>query len=238
MTTPSQGRHLYYTAPSGIRIPNSAGQLGPMIDVRSAGGYVVAAGSRISDKTYEITSPVPPAPLPEWITVELASKPGPLPEAGSVRCTWPQGTTPYARAALRSEAETVAGPPEGTRNDTLNRAAFNLGQLVAAGQLTASDVTAELSRAAASAGLPDGEIGRTIRNGMTAGTRKPRHPNATLPNAFRCSPRCASRPTALRSVPAWAGLTTTSPVYAGRDGGAVHWIRSTGFEPRRPSSTA
>jgi Bifunctional DNA primase/polymerase, N-terminal len=181
VTTPSGGSHLYFTAP-GARIPNSAGQFGPMIDVRSAGGYVIAPGSRITGKTYEITSPVPPAPLPEWITGELARKPGPLPEAGSVRCTWPQDTTSYARAALRNEAEAVADAPEGTRNDTLNRAAFNLGQLVGAGQLPASDVTAELSRAAAAAGLPESEIRRTIRNGMAAGTRNPRH-QTTPPSA-------------------------------------------------------
>ena len=36
-------------------------------------------------------------------------------------------------AALREETRLVATAQPGTRNDTLNRAAFSLGQLVAAG---------------------------------------------------------------------------------------------------------
>ena len=43
-----------------------------------------------------------------------------------------QGTA-YAMAAARDEARLVAAARPGTRNDTLNRAAFSLGQLTAAG---------------------------------------------------------------------------------------------------------
>ncbi|WP_225845556.1 bifunctional DNA primase/polymerase [Streptomyces sp. HPF1205] len=42
--TPSGGRHLWFTAPGPV--PNSVGRLGPGIDVRGAGGYVVGPGSR------------------------------------------------------------------------------------------------------------------------------------------------------------------------------------------------
>lgn len=42
--TPS-GYHLYFQAPEE-RIPNSAGKLAPLVDVRGNGGYVVAPGSR------------------------------------------------------------------------------------------------------------------------------------------------------------------------------------------------
>jgi hypothetical protein len=38
-------------------------------------------------------------------------------------------------AALREQARLVASDRPGTRNDTLNRAAFSLGQVVAAGRL-------------------------------------------------------------------------------------------------------
>lgn len=180
VTTPSQGRHLYFTAPNGIRIPNSASQLGPMIDIRAAGGYVIAPGSQITGIAYAIASAIPPVPLPAWLTRELARRPAAHSEISRTWCPEPRDGA-YARAALVSETETVASAPEGTRNVTLNRAAFNLGQLVGAGQLTASHVTAELARAAAAAGLPEPEIRRTIRNGMTAGTRSLRHPNAAPP---------------------------------------------------------
>ena len=37
--------HLYFQAPHGAAIRNSAGKLAPGVDVRAAGGYVIAAGS-------------------------------------------------------------------------------------------------------------------------------------------------------------------------------------------------
>jgi hypothetical protein len=43
----------------------------------------------------------------------------------------------YAEKALRNECDLVAFATEGTRNDTLNRAAFNLTRFTMAGILTA-----------------------------------------------------------------------------------------------------
>jgi hypothetical protein len=40
------GRHLYFQAPSHLRIGNSAGKLGKGIDVRGDGGYVVMPPSQ------------------------------------------------------------------------------------------------------------------------------------------------------------------------------------------------
>jgi hypothetical protein len=91
-----------------------------------------------------------------------------------------RGPAGYARAALDCEIRRVASAPAGRRNDTLNRAAFNLGQLSAAGLLRGSVICAALTGAARRAGLdhdpgcgPRG-IDRTIRSGLTAGARKPR----------------------------------------------------------------
>ena len=44
VATANGGWHLYFTAPEGSGIRNSASLLGPQVDVRAAGGYVVAAG--------------------------------------------------------------------------------------------------------------------------------------------------------------------------------------------------
>ena len=49
--TPSGGCHLYYAAPDG-RIRNSAGRLGPLIDVRASGGYVIGKDSRVGGRAY------------------------------------------------------------------------------------------------------------------------------------------------------------------------------------------
>jgi hypothetical protein len=88
-------------------------------------------------------------------------------------------------AALRQEARRVATAAEGTRNDTLNRAAFSLGQLAAAGLLPDSGVITALAEAARQSGLPGREALRTIRSGMTAGAR---HPRAPRPATTRSPP--------------------------------------------------
>ena len=182
--TPSGGTHLYFTAPA-TPVRNSAGRLGPLIDVRADGGYVVGDGSRIGGRAYAARGGVLPLalPLPGWIARLLTEDPA-LPGTG-----WGAGVAggerplpaldraqgrAYALAAFREETRRVAQARVGTRNDTLNRAAFSLGQLVAAGLIPPLPVMTGLADAAARAGLPADEARRTIRSGMAAGARKPR----------------------------------------------------------------
>jgi hypothetical protein len=177
------GRHLYFAAPPGLRLGNTAGRLGWCIDTRASGGYVVAPGSIVAGHTYAVIDPAGPVPLPRWLAAQLAEPitPRPASQPGLPAPAWaaadPAG---YARAALDCEIRRVASAPAGRRNDTLNRAAFNLGQLSAAGLLRGSVICAALTGAARRAGLdhdpgcgPRG-IDRTIRSGLTAGARKPR----------------------------------------------------------------
>jgi hypothetical protein len=170
--TPSGGCHLYYAARDG-QVRNSTGRLGPLIDVRADGGYVIGAGSRTGGRGYVARDERPPAPLPSWITGLLRNEPD-----RSVNCKNPvpdgaQGTA-CAMAALREETRLVATAQPGTRNDALNRAAFSLGQLVAAGILPRLAVITALAGAAERAGLPAGEAQRTIRSGLNAGLAHPR----------------------------------------------------------------
>ena len=60
------------------------------------------------------------------------------------------------------------------RNATLNRAAFNLGQLVAAGLLDANQVREVLLAAALEAGNPEAKARATIESGIAGGAAKPR----------------------------------------------------------------
>jgi hypothetical protein len=114
------------------------------------------------------------APFPERLLAELERAEG----EKSVRRERPfpalTPASPYADAALRREAELVRTAQPGTRNRTLNRAAFNLGQLVAGGFLERGAVEAELSLAAEDAGLPEREIAGTVRSGLEAGMKNPR----------------------------------------------------------------
>jgi hypothetical protein len=73
----------------------------------------------------------------------------------------------------------------GSRNDTLNRAAFNLGQLTAAGLLDGEHVAAELERVATGIGLGPAETRRTIASGLAAGLQTPRTAPAPPPPVSR-----------------------------------------------------
>jgi hypothetical protein len=78
----------------------------------------------------------------------------------------------YAEAALRDEAKLVANAAEGTRNDTLNTAAFNLGSFVVAGALDRDTVIDTLTWAARTAGLAEIEIRNTIASGFAGSAAK------------------------------------------------------------------
>src|SRR6185312_7363866 len=173
--TPSGGCHLYFSATGDKRVRNSAGAVGPHIDVRADGGYVVGAGSRISGHAYTARGRRGPAPLPAWLAelVRDAYEPPAVPAPRLPAGDRAQGRA-YAMAALRSETELVAAARPGTRNVTLNRAAFSLGQLVAAGLIPPLPVITALIDAARYAGLPEEEAVRTVRSAMEAGARKPR----------------------------------------------------------------
>jgi hypothetical protein len=173
--TPSGGCHLYFSAPAD-RVKNSAGSLGPLIDVRADGGYVIGAGSRIGGRPYAARGELAPAPLPSWLASlirdDYAPPAVPMPRF-PIEGDRGQGRA-YAMAALRAETERVAAARPGTRNDTLNRAAFSLGQLVAAGLLPPIPVITGLISAAMHAGLSEDEASRTVRSGLAGGARKPR----------------------------------------------------------------
>lgn len=89
---------------------------------------------------------------------------GLLPElpAPAARSNMPIDGDRYAGAAFRKEIEAVQTAAIGARNDTLNRAAFNLASFVAAGHLDANKVKDALTTAAQTVGLTDTEIHATL----------------------------------------------------------------------------
>jgi hypothetical protein len=161
VATPSGGYHLYFRAPAGSEIRNSAGLLGPGVDVRACGGYVVGAGSVVGGRAYEVLDGRDPQPLPGWLCRRLA--PGPMPHHRAS----PQGS-PSAR--LHGLADHVSAGEPGDRNGRLYWAACRVGELIAAGQ--ASSVDADILVAAAlNAGLRGGETEarNTVASGLRAG---------------------------------------------------------------------
>jgi hypothetical protein len=176
VATPSGGTHLYFTAPPGTRLRNTAGRLGWLIDTRATGGYVLAPGSLIDGTPYTIINPGRPELLPAWLAGRLTADPAP-PEVigGSLADSMDAPhATGYALAALRGEVDRVLAATEGTRNQTLNAAAFALGQLTGAGILPAKLAYDALMTAARTIGLPPREASRTIGSGLGSGARQPR----------------------------------------------------------------
>ncbi|MFG2002088.1 bifunctional DNA primase/polymerase [Spirillospora sp. NPDC048911] len=184
VATPRGGMHLYYTAPTGSRIGNRAGDrgtgLGWKVDVRGWGGYVLAPPSTNTGRPYRLIHDTAPAPLPPWLTGLLTATPPPSPplECPSSSAEGIGDLSAYARTALQGERQRVADAQPGGRNHALNKAAYNLGRLIGAGLLTTEQATAHLTDAAAThlgaGGLTPAEIATTITSGLTAGIRNPR----------------------------------------------------------------
>lgn len=173
-----RGWHVYLGHPGGT-VQGSASRLAPGIDVRGEGGYVVAPPSvHPSGELYHwARGPETLAPCPAWLAEMLAKPPGPPRERRNGNGSTDTGATvSYADAALEREAEAVAQAPEGTRNQALNIAAFNLGQLVGGEVIDQRTVEDTLAAAAREAGLEDREIRSTIASGLRAGMANPRTP--------------------------------------------------------------
>ena len=178
------GRHLYFRSAGG-RIGNSAGRLGKGIDVRGDGGYVVGAGSvHYSGAIYRYVAgralrEIEVASAPEWL-IDLISAPKSIdavdaePNVPPVPADKLDRARAYADAACGRELDRLQKAPKHQRNDTLNKAAFKLGQLLPYGLFDPVAGTTDLARAAAEIGLDDHEIGPTITSGLNAGSQYPR----------------------------------------------------------------
>ncbi len=210
------GWHLYFRLPPG-GLGSSKDRLAPGVDVQADGRQVVFVGSVHPEtgrvyRWQEGRSPeeVSLADLPAAWLARLGERP----TGGGVRAPRhgkhapPGDPSPrreaWARAALERETEAVSRAVKGTRNDTLNRAAFNLGQLVAGRLLNRNEVEDALLGAAHACGLvaDDGEapVRATIRSGLQAGARDPRTgpPTAGTASADRATRSASSRSDAVR----------------------------------------
>jgi hypothetical protein len=177
--TPSGGTHLYYRAPTDLRLRNSAGILGWLIDTRAGGGYVVAPPTSIDAHAYTVIELRDLAPLPGWLAALLAR--------GNVTARSP-ATPPvvtltgqvarYVAAAIAGETAKVRVALPGSRNHTLFCAAVALGQLVAGGKLDERAARSALTDATAAhitnSAFTPSEAEATISSGLRTGARNPR----------------------------------------------------------------
>ena len=163
--TRSGGLHLLFINPHAVEVRNSASRVAPGVDVRGEGGYVILPPS----PGYAIADDHEPAEMPRWLL--RACMP---PEAAATVQRPQERHEKYVQSAIDGEIATVIRAAEGTRNDTLHKAAVKLGTLVGAGQIARGVAEAELQRAGQMCGLSARECAATIKSGLDFGVTQPR----------------------------------------------------------------
>ncbi|MEU1090634.1 bifunctional DNA primase/polymerase [Streptomyces sp. NPDC005892] len=192
--TPSGGLHVWYRAGDSRQWQCSSGSsprraLAWQVDVRAHGGYIIAPGTTTGAGTYTPVGEVRrPALLPEWLAQEL-ERTGHLPAHVPV----PRPVPPRAQqavlaaggghrgqhtlASLLVPIEACGQVAEGAGfSDILNRAAYTVGGLVAAGRLMHEEgERALLETAIAARPGQERRVEQIIRSGMAAGLKRPLH---------------------------------------------------------------
>ncbi len=75
--TGSLGFHFFFQYPAGVELSNSAGTIGPGVDTRAEGGYVVLPPSlHATGRRYELTNAAQIAPAPEWLLDAFSANAG------------------------------------------------------------------------------------------------------------------------------------------------------------------
>jgi hypothetical protein len=95
--------------------------------------------------------------------------------------------SPFVNTAINNEICNVCNSVNGSRNDTLNKASFALGQLVSPtwAHVDEHEIENLLLEAAQNCGLSENEARSTIKSGLDSGKLKPRErPSDTNPNNF------------------------------------------------------
>lgn len=158
--TPRGGLHLYYHTETPP--PNTASRIGPGIDTRGSGGYVVG---------YPPADNIETQPLPDWLhppTTQPTAKPTYRPRNTN------GGTSRYGQQALTLETEKIRTAPQGTRNHQLNTSAYRIAQLVQGGEIDSRHAVEQLIYAGLAAGLTETETLATTSSAFTAQNLTPR----------------------------------------------------------------
>ena len=195
------GSHLFYKLGSTDQFGSSNKNMPAGVDIKGHGGYVIVQPSNHeSGGTYQWEleySPWDrqPAPIPPRLRMllEQISKTAPAIEFDTSKKFSSGNGTPYGITALNQKCTTVAAAANGTRNNTLNVAAFSLARLVAGGELDYDYAYNSLYAAALSIDLSEGEAKQTIESGMAAGINQP-YSTVTLEDTYDGYGECPAAP--------------------------------------------
>lgn len=189
------GLHYVFRQPEGERFRNRRGCLPEGVDVRGAGGWVVAPGSvrpdgavwKSASETLQLRDVFPDGVprVPGWIadlirgrrTHNSSPRTGEPPVIPGGQMASSSRHAAYAKVALAGNAAELAAAPLGGRNNLANAIAFRMGRMVARGWIDRRQVIDALSQACRANGLArdDGiqSVQGTIERGLTAGTMYP-----------------------------------------------------------------
>ncbi len=191
------GVHVYFAWPAEP-IRNSKDRVAPGVEILGDGKQAVYAGSVHPETraiyTWEIEPGAELPPFPADVAATLRASKAPKGARPPLHVLPPadHGVTAYGRKAIALELARVRAAQEGRRNEELNGAAFNLGQLHAGGQIP--DVRDDLEAAALEAGLGETEARKTIVSGWGAGMANPRTPKPAAPRRPRPTPASTGAP--------------------------------------------
>lgn len=171
--TGSGGWHRWYQVPSDVELRAHAGE---GIDVKRHGkGYVIMPPSVSDAGPYRwISEPDYPADLPVTTLALLEAPPVQIVDADvTVKPAW-MPTSGYGAVALRAQIDMLAAARPGGRNEALNRAAFQVFQLVAGGEVQRDEALTALQETAYDLGLEPREVESTLSSAWKAAQRDPR----------------------------------------------------------------
>lgn len=172
------GYHLFYQYPGGgLRVPNNnRGRVGPGVDVKGEGGFIIAPPSIKEGRTqgyswYPGRTPweFPLATLSDPLASLIAQVPDP-PRVRSLD-TLDVDLTQLTTQDLTKALERLEWVGVGGRNDRLYTAACRAGEAVASGALSLGAARDLLIDKAIDTGLRLHEVHATIRSGLGRGMR-------------------------------------------------------------------
>jgi hypothetical protein len=175
--TASNGLHVYFDA-GDRELKCSAGLLGPGLDVRGDGGYIIlpSPASGYSWDPHWNFGTVLLASAPDWLWPPKPSRPISAEPLKPVT-----GLSRYGERAIESACEAIVRAGSGQQERTLNAEAFSIGTLAGAGVLPADIALRALLRAGNAMPDHDGrwpwrpeEIDLKVRRAFNAGQGQPR----------------------------------------------------------------
>lgn len=176
--TSGGGIHLYYRYPHTQKVQNdNRGGVGPGVDVKGDGGFVIAPPSqkrdRVSYKWYPGCSPQRVTPVAASPAL-LALLPQPKQADHYVYTTqsFEVDLSTMVSYDFQRALDQLEFAPNGSRNSYLYTAACRGGEAIAAGAMHWDKVRVLLAQYGSAAGLTRSEIRGTVRGGLARGMRE------------------------------------------------------------------